>query len=223
MTMHQHEAERSWWDNVKRILLFVIPVAALIWLFGIATEARGLAQTNAGLLRVPIYQLTLIPGGPVRFADEFEDALEAWAERTGSDNAETPALDPTEYLWATFVVRNVGELEARDLSIRLAAAAPVQHVMFTAPGWSNDVSIEHEAATNEATIDFEELNVGDEAMLFMAMTPQAFEKPYDEQTHRGWARDFELYFEEFEVESNEATALLYGHGYVAPSEEETEQ
>ena len=46
------------------------------------------------------------------------------------------------------------------------------------------------------------------------MTPQAFEKPYDNQAQRAWAKDFKLYFEKVSVESDKAEATLYNHGYM---------
>lgn len=54
------------------------------------------------------------------------------------------------------------------------------------------------------------------------MNPQAFDRPYTDESHRMWARNFELYFERVHVESDLAETLLYGHGYVTPAEE-TEQ
>jgi len=222
MSTYNSEAQRSWWDTGKRLLFYIAIIAIAIWFFTIATEARSLAQSNAELVQVPIYQLTMVPGGPVRFADEFDDALAAWTEQTGNDATETPALEPADYLWMTFVVRNIGERSANNLTLELSTTAPIRQLLFDAPGFRNESEIDFEAGAQTASVSFDSLGKDDEAMLFIAMNPQAFEMPYTDESHRMWARNFEVYFERVHVESNLAEALLYGHGYIIPTEE-TEQ
>ncbi|MCC6166102.1 MAG: hypothetical protein IT329_02630 [Caldilineaceae bacterium] len=222
MSAYQHDAQPSFWDGAKRFLFYVAIIAVAIWLFTIATEARSLAQSNAELVQTPIYQMTMVPGGPVRFSSQFEDALEARVEQAGDNAAEMPALEPADYLWMTLVIRNVGERSANSLALEVTTTAPIQQLLFTAPGWRNEAAIDYEAGTPTADVSFEALGVNDEALLFIALSPQAFDTPYTEETHRMWARSFEIYFEKAHVESDLAEALLYGHGYVTP-EEEAEQ
>lgn len=219
MSTYTPESRPSRWDAAKRVLLYIAAIAIVIWLFNIATQARSLAQSNAETVNVPIFQVAMVPGGPQRFNDEFEKALEARAEQ-GGEEAENLALEPADYLWMTLVVRNIGVESARDLEVELNTTAPIQQVFFAGPGWSNESAIEHEPGANSAALTFESLVRDDEAFIFIAMNPNAYEMPYTEEAHRMRARDFELYFERVHVDSDLAEALLYGNGYVAPEAEE---
>lgn len=219
MSSYSAESGSSRWDSVKRVLLYVAVIAIAIWLFNIAMDARSLAQSNAETVNVPIFELAMVPGGPERFVDEFEDALEARAEQ-GAEEAEVAAIEPADYLWMTLVVRNIGQENADELELVLDTTAPIQQLLFAAPGWDNVSEIEYEVGTRTATIGFESLVRDDEAFIFIAMTPNAFEAPYTDQAHRMWARDFELYFERVHVDSDLAEALLFGSGYIAPEQEE---
>src|SRR5690606_26985070 len=112
MSTYTPESRPSRWDAAKRVLLYIAAIAIVIWLFNIATQARSLAQSNAETVNVPIFQVAMVPGGPQRFNDEFEKALEARAEQ-GGEEAENLALEPADYLWMTLVVRNIGVESAR--------------------------------------------------------------------------------------------------------------
>jgi hypothetical protein len=220
MSTYNTETKQSWWDSAKRILLYIALIAVAIWFFNIATQARSLAQSNAELVNVPIYQLTVVPGGPVRFEDAFNDALELWAEQTGNNAVEMPELEAADYLWMTLVVRNIGDSDANDLEIEMNTTAPIRQLFLAAPGWRNESEIVFEQDALTASASLESLGKDDEALLFIAMNPRALEMPYTEESHRLWARNFEVYFEEAHAESELAEALLYGHGYVIPTEEE---
>lgn len=216
MSMQQQETE-SWEDKLKRYALIVIPIVVAIWLFNIASNARATAQTNAEAVQVPRFELALVPGGPERFAETFQEAVDELGEEE--------ELDATQYLWSTYVVRNIGERDAADLTFDVTAAIPIDRLLIAPPGFGNDASIEHEEGSNQATVDLEELDEGDQVLLFVGMSPQnlmqsytsaeAIRQPYDKEAKRIWARDFELYFETLTVDSDQAEGTLYSDGYAA--------
>lgn len=207
MSTQQRRADPSWSEKLWPYAKIIIPIVVAIWLFNMASGARETAQTNATAiqrLRVPQFELVLVPGGPDRFAETFDEIVE------DMDSAE--AFDATQFLWSTFVVRNAGHRDATDLVFDVTAAAPINRLLITPEGFRNEATIEHEAGSNTATIEFRELDIGDEVLLFIGMTPEGFEQPYDAQIQRAWAKDFELYFEKVSVGSRNTKATLYSHG-----------
>jgi hypothetical protein len=207
MSAQQRRADPSWTEKLWPYAKIVVPIIVAIWIFNIASDARGTAQKNAAAiqrLRVPQFELVLVPGGPDRFASTFEKVMEEM------ESAE--AFDATQFLWGTFVVRNTGNRDATDMVFDVTAAAPIDRLLITPEGYRNEATIEHEAGSNTASIKFRELDRGDEVLLFIGMTPEGFEQPYDDQTQRAWAKDFELYFEKVSVGSGNSGATLYSHG-----------
>ena len=218
MTMQQKEGS-SFGQKLLKFLLVVLPIAIAIWLFSIATEARAIAQSNSELLREPVFQLSLIPGGPGRFADPFAGAVEdAFGDGsafslTEEDDAAAEAFDPTQYLWVTLIIRNIGERDADDVRLEIEAMTAIDHLLIAPSGWNNQADVEMGETANTATAAFSYLDQGEETLVFIGTHPQAFEAPYDRQAHRAWAEDFLLYFDRFLVESDRAQDSLYGYGY----------
>jgi hypothetical protein len=209
MSTQQRRADPSWSEKLWPYAKIVIPIVVAIWIFNIASGARQTAQTNAGAvsrLQVPQFELVLVPGGPDRFAETFEEILDEM------DSAE--AFDATQFLWSTYVVRNIGQRNATNVVFDVTAAEPIDHLLIKPPSYRNEATITHEARAATSSVVFNKLNIGDEALLFVGMTPQEFAQPYGAQSQRAWAQDFELYFEKFSVTSGKTEATLYSRGHM---------
>lgn len=206
MSAQQRRTDPGWVEKLWPYAKILVPIIVAIWIFNIANDARGTAQKNAAAIQrlQPQFELVLVPGGPDRFASTFEEIV--------ADMDSPEVFDATQFLWGTFVVQNTSQQDATDMVFDVTAAAPIDRLLITPEGYRNAATIEHEAGSNTASIKFRELDRGDEVLLFIGMTPEGFEQPYDDQTQRAWAKDFELYFEKVSVGSGNTKATLYSHG-----------
>lgn len=98
--------------------LTILAVAALalgLWALVAARGAASTAEANAARLARPDLDVNVVPGGPQRFPDAFDAAVD------DADDAE--GVDPTTRRWVTVVVHNDGSAEAEDTAVTLDLGA----------------------------------------------------------------------------------------------------
>ncbi len=204
------DSNSGWKEKAIFYLKIGVAAALVIWIFTIAFGARGTANQNAELLRTPGFQISHVVGGPQRFAENYKDV----------ENVDTEEkVNEDQYLWSTLIIKNTGNKEADELNFKIKTLLPMQKVLITPPGWSNDVKISLDNKKKSADISMQELDTGEEAYIFIAMEPAGYNKPYDLSARQRWLHEYDIYLEKITVETNTTTISRYGPGYSAYYEE----
>jgi hypothetical protein len=199
-----NETEKSGKEKVIFYLKIGIVIALGFWLFSIASGARGTANENANIIRVPKFEINYVAGGGQRFLSTFTDV----------ENVDTEdEVKEKNYLWSTVIVKNNGGKEAQDNEIEIFSPIPMKHVLITPPGYSNDVNLTMNNYNKKATVDIESIERGEEVYIFVAMEPANYSKPYDNQDKIRWTKEYDAYLQEINVKSDFAEANLYAPGY----------
>ncbi len=201
MSDYQDKKENNWKETMKYYSKIALVVLVLIWLFNIANGAQNMAQENTNAVQVPSFAFFHVAGGPERFTTEFEDATE-----------EADEIKNSNYLWSSIIVKNNGNKDATDTEIELTTAIPIERIFVDVAGYYNDAEITHEENSNEATVELEDFGQGNQTTIFIAMSPLGYEKPYDQVK---WAREYETYLEQINVDSDSIESTYYGPGYSA--------
>ena len=180
-----------WLFGIALIILF-------IWLWNTANSAQSTAEANAALLAEPEAELTFLVGGPTRFAEAFEEAV---------DDAELDTFSSEDFLWTTALVSNegVGELDNVDLTLNLAEGLqPV--VLADLPSFGSGLDIEE----NEAglSVDLRDIDDGEMARVFVGFDPAALPSDVAEN----WAQTYQTSMGSITVETDDLSETVYGRG-----------
>ena len=180
-----------WLFGIALIILF-------IWLWNTANSAKSTAEANAALLAQPAAELTFLVGGPARFAEAFEEAV---------DDAELDAFSSEDYLWTTTLVSNegVGELDNVDLTLNLAEdLQPI--VLADLPSFGSGLDIEETEAG--MSVDLRDIDDGEMAHVFVGFDPAALPSGVAEN----WAQTYQTSMGSITIETDDFSETLYGRG-----------
>lgn len=169
-----------------------------LWALFTARSATSTANANQQRLQVPEMRLTLVPGAPERFAEAFEDALDA----AGGDELDVDALN-----WVTVVVDNVGGGDAEDVIAegRVLGADSVEAMAQTSSFQDFEVAVEEGAL--QMTLN--DVDAGEAARVFLGFPDDAL----PEQVVANWAGDHERAIDRMIVReegADEPLATLFG-------------
>ena len=182
----------------------------VLWLFGIAliilfiglwntaNSAKSTAEANAALLAQPEAELTFLVGGPARFAESFQEAV---------DDAEREAFTSNDYLWTTALVSNEGiaELDNVDLTLNLAEGLRPT-VLADLPSFGSGLDVEESEAG--LTVDLRDIDDGEMAHVFIGFDPATLPDGVAEN----WASAYQTTIGSITIETDDFSETLYGRG-----------
>ncbi|HEX7003840.1 MAG TPA: hypothetical protein VF168_06610 [Trueperaceae bacterium] len=195
-TSTHHETQGSptwvlWLFGIALIILF-------IWLWNTANSAKSLAEANAALLAQPTAEVSFLVGGPTRFSDSFQEAVE---------DAEIDGFSSDDYLWATTVVRNEGQVELDDVELTFNMAEGLEPtVIADLPSFGSGVDLEETEAGLQ--VDLRDIDDGELARVFVGF--EAADLP--EQVAAAWARNYRMTLGSLTVETDDFSETVYGRG-----------
>jgi hypothetical protein len=209
------DAQDSWKAKAKRYLGGAVVIALFIWSFSVAQGARSTANENLERLQEPSFDMSLVPGGPERLADAYEDI----------DNADAEKVKAGEYRWSTLVLRNTsfGNVDNSELTLR--TTAPLERVLVSAAGWNNEVSVKPGEAKNETVISLEELQARDSTFVFLGVSPsQVSQVAVSAQGAEAstWTNSYKHLVQSVKIEGDFTDTKLYGVGEIL-SEDSSEK
>lgn len=210
----ERASQSTWKDTAKRALKFAVVVGLFIWVFSIAIGARNTANANAEVINSPEWRAEFVPGGPDRFPDEFGSATE--------DEANA-AIAESEYLWTSLTVKNVGEGEANDATVEIETATQVVHALAATSGYGNEAIVAQREDGNQRLIDVDitSLDSGDQAVIFLAMQPEGYARPYDGDALRRWMDEYSTYLVRSTIDSDAGEYVVYGDAMVPAEDQES--
>lgn len=180
-----------WLFGIALIILF-------IWLWNTANSAKATAEANAALLAQPEAEIHYLVGGPARFSEEFQEAVE---------DAELEAFSSDEFLWATALVSNEGAGELDDVNLTLNLAEGLEPTVLAAlPSFGSGVDVEQTEAGLE--VDLRDIDDGEMARVFVGFDPAAL----PEQVAANWAQSYQITIGSASVETGDLEETLYGRG-----------
>lgn len=184
--------------GTSSVVLWVIGIGLailLIWLWNTAGGARTLAEQNARLINQPELEVQYLIGGPERFAEEFDEAVE---------DAELGDLDTGEMLWSTALVTNVGHQEAQDVALTTNLRPELTPtVIASTPDFGSAPAAEQEEGTVEISV--EDIGADEQAYVFFGFAPDALAAADDD-----WPAEFENVFSSMTVEADDSQDTVYG-------------
>jgi hypothetical protein len=175
--------------------VFGIALAILfIWLWNTANSAKATAERNAALLARPELEVAYLVGGPTRFEERFDEAVE---------DAELESFDSADYLWSTALVSNDG-IDEIDASLAAELQPELEPtILVSLPGFGDhEVSREGEATV----IDLNELDEGESALVFFGFDRENLPEGYATD----WAGNFQGTLDRLTAESGDVDETLYG-------------
>lgn len=182
-----------------KIAVFLALILALWGLFT-ARSAASTAQENQAMRTVPEMELTLVPGGPERFADSFESAM----EDAGDAEFEVGAR-----AWLTVIVENRGDGDASDTALEADVLAPQAAVAVGEMASFEDLEMERQEDLLELTLG--DVDAGETATVFLGFETDALPDALAE----AWAADHRLAVTSITATTDsmeEPAATLYGSG-----------
>lgn len=181
-----------WLFGIALIVLF-------IWLWNTANSAKATAEANAALLARPQVELHYLAGGPSRFGEQFEEAV---------DDAELEGFSSEEFVWSTVLVTNEGLVEMDDVLLRLSLVEGVQPTVLAAlPSFGSGVDAEETEAGLE--VDLRDIGEGEVARVFLGFRPQQL----PERVAANWAGSYQAILGSLAVEAGDFSETLYGRGF----------
>ena len=179
-------------------LLGIALIILFIWLWNTANSAKSTAEANAALLAQPQADLDFLVGGPGRFAEAFESAVE---------EAELEGFASDELLWTTTLVSNEGLGELDDVTLTLNLAEGLQPtVIADLPSFGSGVDVEETEAGLE--VDLRDIDDGETATVFLGFDPAAL----PQEVADDWAGSYETSLGSLTIESGDFSETLYGRG-----------
>ena len=181
-----------WLFGIALIVLF-------IWLWNTANSAKATAEANAALLAQPQVDLHYLVGGPTRFGEQFEEAVE---------DAELDEFSSEEFLWSTVLVANEGQGELDGALLRLNLVEGAQPTVLAAlPSFGSGIDTEETEAGLE--IDLREIGDGEVARVFLGFSPEAL----PDSAAANWASSYQSLLSSLVVEAGDFSETFYGRGY----------
>jgi hypothetical protein len=201
------DAEQPTWKiKAKRYLAGAVVIALFIWAFSVAQGARSTAQENAERLQEPSFDMSLVPGGPQRLADVYEDI----------DNAEADEVKAGNYRWTTLILRNTAFGEVDDAELTLRTTEPLGRVLVSAAGFNNEVSVKPGENDNQTIVSLDELQPRDTTYVFLGIPPKRVAEVAVSPAQAGtkWTNAYQHLVQSVMVEGDQVDTKLYGVGAV---------
>lgn len=200
-----NQQEKPWKRKLKRAVLIIFGLAVVIGLLALAGSANKKAKANIATLNVPEYKVWYLPGGPERFPDEFENAME---------QKEDTKIKIENFVWSSILITNSGNEGGSDIAVDIDTAAPIGHIIFTAPGYSNDTSVSIDKEDNtKATVESQSLGTNETIRIFIAFNSDTVAKALSEQSVDLWTERYKSLLEQITVDSTEVDTetVYYGN------------
>lgn len=194
MTQPQTETTAPTWIKVAIVILLVLS----LWALFAARSAGSTAAANEARARVADVGLTLVAGGPERFAEAFEEAV---------GDADADDLDAGAYVWTSLLVRNEGAADAQEVTVEAdVLSADSAQVLGQMAGFQD---LEVEIADGTLELSLGDVDTGETATVFLGFEPGAL----PEGLEAAWAADHALVVDTvsaFVDGADDPTATLYG-------------
>lgn len=200
--------------RIKRYLGIAVILALAIWGISAGTSARNTAEENQSVIQTPDFAAQLVLGGPERFADSFEDAI----------NVDDPStIDTDSYYWSTVVVKNTGEEPATDAEIRLNHVSSPSQVVVWTDGYGVEATVE---ATDDGTahvVQLDSVGSGEEAHLMLGYTVEDMGEVVRATNPAEWYTLYDLQIESatLDAENTLVEERVYFPGFTPEPEEES--
>lgn len=161
-------------------ILLAVALVLGLWALVAARGAAATAEANAERLARPDLDLAVVPGGPQRFAEAFEAAVE---------DQDDEAVDPATHRWLTVVVHNDGSADAEDVNVTLDLdLGDVEAPVYLADlSGFRDLDVGSDGPLVELGIN--EVDAGDAAWVFIGVPTDAL----PEQVAETWGDAFRDY------------------------------
>lgn len=196
MAENQTQATAPTWIKLAIAVLFVLSV----WALFAARSAGATAERSDQLLSVPELELTLLRGGPNRFADAFAEALE---------EADATDLDVDEHVWITVLLRNEGAADADDVSLQARIASPDEVVSLArVPGFQG---LDSEFEEGVLSLEVGDIDTEEAATVFLGFDPEALPEELGGDWAGQYARSVDVISAHVDG-SDERAAVVYGNG-----------
>ena len=192
------EAEKPWKVKLKRFIVVAVVVLLFIWAFSTANKAKTLAEDNAESLNTPTYTMSMLLGGPERFADNFDNI----------DNVEPDKVTIEDYVWATVKIKNIGHGDASNAEILIKRTIPVEQVLVSSTGYGNEVKVESGEEPNTTLITMNHITAQEPLYIFLGVKSNTLP-----ETWNSWKEDYEDTITSIEIEGDDSSATLFGEGY----------
>lgn len=198
-----NQQEKPWKRKLKRAVLIIVSLALAIGLLALAGSANSKAKKNMAAINVPDYKLWYLPGGPDRFSEEYNRAIE--------DLKEDQKIDKESFVWGSVVLENVGKKEGDEVSLEIDAAIPLDHVLISLSGYGNEASLTIDEEDNtKATIDLKSVSTYETIHVFVGFDPELSQDVLEQQLANWNIDSFQKSIEEIRVESDGDSAAYYG-------------
>lgn len=192
------EAEKPWKVKLKRFIIGVVVFLLFIWAFSTANEGKTLAEENAESINTPTYSMSMLLGGPERFAENFDNI----------DNAEPDEVAVDDYVWAAMRIKNTGYGDATDVEIILNRTIPVEQVLVSSTGYRNEVKVESGEEPNTTLITMDHITAQEPLYIFVGANSNNLPEAWI-----SWKKDFEKTITSIEIDGDDSSATLFGEGY----------
>mgnify|MGYP000193854981 CR=1 FL=1 len=192
------EAETPWKVKLKRFIIGAVVILLFIWAFSTANSAKTRAEKNSETLKTPTYSMSMLLGGPERFAESFGDI----------DNAEPDKIKTGEYVWQTLRIQNTSSGNASDAEILLNRTIPVEQVLVSSAGYGNEVKVESGEKPNTTLISIDSIEAQEPLYIFLGVNSENLPKSWE-----GWKEDYKKAVTSIKIEGDDSTATLFGEGY----------
>lgn len=205
--------EPSFKDKAKRYLGIAIILALAIWGISAGISAGNVAEENQSAIQVPDFTASLVLGGPERFPESFEDAL----------NVEQPeGMDTGTFLWSTLIVKNVGEASATTTEVTLNHTVAPSQVLVWTDGYGVEASVQPDDDGTAHVVQVENIGSAEELRVLLGYEPQDVEDGAIAAVGAEWYDAYEFQIESVAVEAENTliTERFYFPGFV-PEEQES--
>lgn len=166
-------------NNAWIIVLFVIAAIFIIWALSSARRANAGVEANEELLEVPNLDVVYTVGGPQRFAEPFQSAIDDLDEEDAAALA-----TPEDLLWTALIVDNDGNADADDVQVTVPLANGAQPTVLADLSGFGDIGVE----TTDAGVDLDigDVDAGDTTYVFLGFDPAAL----PEAVAESWAGSY---------------------------------
>lgn len=193
------DEQKTWKSKLKMFIIGAVIFLLFIWTFSTASSAKTLAEKNAATLDTPTYSISMLLGGPERFAESFEDI----------ENADLEKIKTEDYMWSTIKMENTSQGDAVDVEVLLKNTIPIEKVLVSPTGYYRN-TVEVAAGEEEDTtlIAMDEIGAQDTCFIFVGVNKDNIPDSWS-----NWKEDYKKAITSIRIEGSGSSATFFGEGY----------
>jgi hypothetical protein len=196
--------EKSRKEKIYNYIKIGVVVVFVLWLVFSVNGVQNQAKENKNVILRPEYEVTYLPGGPERFVGGYRDV---------ANEEKKQRINPNEYLWTTVLVTNEGNEDAQDINFKINSAYPMAKVLVNPSGYNNTVELSTDDNRLTTDINIEDLEIDNQAFVFIGFNPESIEKPYEQPELEKWSNSYQNYLQKVNIESLNKEDTFYTTGY----------